>query len=84
MKPISVHVDERMYERFKEIAEDEGKPVAAVIREAMARFSSERPPRNRRSILDLKPHDCGPMLQAWTREEIFDEMIGRGDDRDGD
>lgn len=84
MRPISVHVDERTYERFREIARGEGRPIAAVIRDAMERYATQQGAAGRRSILDLEPHDCGPLLGGWTREEIFEEMIGLGDDSDGD
>ncbi len=76
MKVISLHVPERAYEELKEIAAKEGRPVAALIREAMAEYVA-RETRPRHSLLDIPPHKGGRLKKRWTRSEIFDEMIGR-------
>ncbi len=76
MKVISLHVPEKPYEELKELAAKEGRPVAALIREAMAEYAA-RERRGGRSVLDVKPYPGGRQIRGWTRSEIFDEMIGR-------
>ncbi len=53
-----------------------GRPVAELIRRAMAEYlDRERP--GARSVLDLSGHDSGKLLETWTRSEIADEMRDR-------
>jgi len=73
MRPISVHVEEEDYRSLKGLAERSGKPVAELIREAMAEYLSRRGGSG--SIFDLAPHSSGPLLQPWSREDLFDEML---------
>jgi hypothetical protein len=76
MKPISVQVDEEEYQAFKSLAARTGRPVAELIREAMIEYLDRR--RGRKgSIFDVPIHHGGAQLKAWTREEVFDEMIGK-------
>jgi len=76
MKVISLHVPERPYEELKEIAAKEGRPVAALIREAMAEYlAHER--RSGKSVLDVKSWPGGRQIRGWTRSEIWDEMYRR-------
>lgn len=50
-----------------------GRPVAELIRQAMAEYlDRERP--GRRSVLDLPAHDSGKLREPWTRSELLDEM----------
>ena len=73
MKPISVHVSEDDYEELKSMAARTGRPVAELIRQAMADYlDRERPAR--RSLLDLHAHDSGKLREPWTRSELVDEM----------
>lgn len=46
---------------------------------APARCGSEAPPdqQRRRSIRDVRPLTCGPLLQPFDRAEIADEMFER-------
>ncbi len=74
MKPISVHVAEDHYRSFKVLATLRGRPVAELIREAMAAYL-KRESRTPRSVLDLPPHTSGRMLRSWTRSELYDEML---------
>ncbi|MFI5181285.1 MAG: ribbon-helix-helix protein, CopG family [Thermoanaerobaculia bacterium] len=76
MKVISLHVPEKSYKEMKEIAASEGRPVAALIREAMADYVA-REAKPARSLLDIAPHKGGGLKKRWTRSEIYDEMIGR-------
>lgn len=76
-KPISVYVNEGDYEELKLMAEREGRPVAELLREAMAEYVV----RERRSgtrMPDIPPRNLGRPLRPWTREELYDEMY---DDR---
>lgn len=76
MKPISVHVPEDAYEELKSLAARTGRPVAELIREAMAEYlDAER--TDGRPLLSLPAHDSGRMLSGWTRSELADEMHGR-------
>ena len=76
MKPISVHVSENAYQELKSIAAREGRPVAELIRQAMAEFM-ERHQQKGGSVLDIEPHESGPLRKGWTRAEILDEMTDR-------
>lgn len=53
-RPISVHVDDEDYRSLKTLAERSGKPVAELIREAMAEYLSRR--EGGGSLFDLAPH----------------------------
>jgi Ribbon-helix-helix protein, copG family len=74
MRAISVYVEEEEYQRFKSLAGLEGRPVAALIREAMSDYL-DREVRPGRSILDIPAHDSGRLLHDWTRSELYDEML---------
>lgn len=76
MKPISVHVPERAYRELKSIAARKGRPVAELMREAMAEYL-ERERTSQRSILDLPPHASGSLKKGWTRSDLLDEKLGR-------
>ena len=77
MKPISVHVPEPEYRALKELAARRGRPVAALLREAMLRYLAEERREAEPSILDLTPHDSGPLLEPWSRDELLDDMRRR-------
>lgn len=74
MKPISVHVADQDYQRFKMLADRIGKPVSELIREAMSEYL-ERRGQSKGSIFDITPFPSGRQLATWTREEILDEML---------
>jgi len=74
-KPISVHVDVAAYEELKEIASSQGRPVAELVREAMAEYVV-RERQSGPSVLDIPPLGAGRQVRGWTRKEIYDEMIG--------
>lgn len=76
MKPISVHVSEETYDELKSLAARSGRPVAELIRQAMADYLDlER--RSHASILAIEPHDSGELLRSWSRSELLDEMTAR-------
>jgi predicted transcriptional regulator len=76
MKPISVHVSEETYEELKSLATRSRRPVAELIRRAMADYLDlER--RSHASILAIEPHDSGELLRSWGRSELLDEMMDR-------
>lgn len=76
MKPISVHVSEETYEELKSLAARSGRPVAELIRQAMASYlEAER--RSHVSLLAIEPHDSGELLLSWERSELLDEMMVR-------
>ncbi|HUP41570.1 MAG TPA: ribbon-helix-helix domain-containing protein [Thermoanaerobaculia bacterium] len=75
-KPISVHVDEQDYEELKEMAGRRGRPVAELVREAMAEYVvRERSAGTRFS--DIPPRSLGRPLRPWTRNELYEEMYGQ-------
>ncbi len=76
MRPISLHVEDEEYRSFKRMAERAGKPVAELIREAMAEYL-ERRGRRKGSVFDLAPHASGELLRSWTRDELLGEMRER-------
>lgn len=76
MKPISVHVAEDDYQNFKLLAARRGRPVAELLREAMAEYlSRERRARKSRAFSDIPAHQSGKMLKGFTRSELYDEML---------
>ena len=76
MKPISVHVAEPTYAALKHVARSQGRPVAELVREAMADYLT-RQRASARSIVDIAPHAGGPLKRKWTRAELADEMRRR-------
>lgn len=74
MRAISVHVEETEYQRLKSLASLEGRPVAALIRQAMSYYLERDEPPGR-SILDIPGHRSGKLLHEWTRSELYDEML---------
>jgi len=76
MKPISVHVAEDDYRDFKLLAALRGRPVAELLREAMAAYLSRERPTGR-TLSAIPAHDSGKMLRGWTRSELYDEMLER-------
>ena len=74
MRAISVHVAEDHYRSFKALAASRKRPVAELIREAMAAYLKQER-RTPKSVLDIPPHPSGKMLRGWSRSELFDEML---------
>jgi hypothetical protein len=76
MKSISLNVSEKSYQELKSVAARRGRPVAELIREAMADYL-ERERGSRRSVLDIDPHRSGRLRKRWSRSELLDEMLER-------
>ena len=74
MKSISIHVPVSAYQEFKALAAREERPVAELIRQAMAEYLS-RARQTGGSVLEIPPHESGALLRGWTRDEIVGEMI---------
>jgi hypothetical protein len=74
MRPISLHVEDKVYRRLKALAERTGRPVSELIREAMAEYV-DRKIGHGPSLLDLPAHPSGALLKPWTRAELLDEML---------
>ncbi len=74
MKPISLHVEDETYRNLKALASWTERPVAELIREAMAEYLGRKFGRGP-SLLDLPAHPSGALLAPWTREELFEEML---------
>jgi hypothetical protein len=76
MRTISLHVSESDYAEFKSFAAQSARPVAALIRDAMARWLIEHRQEGL-SLTSLDPVDCGAMLRSFNRAEVADEMFNR-------
>ncbi len=76
MKPISTHVSESDYQELKSVAARSDRPVADLIRQAMAEYL-ERHRRAGRPLRQIPPHDSGRLLEPWSRSELLDEMLTR-------
>jgi hypothetical protein len=77
MKSISLSVSEEDYEAFRAAAEREGRPIAALIREAMSfyrgEYLQERRPLERIPL--LVGHQ--PIAPLPSRSAVYDEMKKR-------
>ena len=74
MKAASVYLSETAYQEMKSLASRRGRPVAELIRQAMAEYLA-REQKTGASVLDLAPHPSGRMLKSWGRSELLDEML---------
>jgi len=76
MKAISVGVSEDDYEEFRRVAEQEGRSIAQLIRDAMAMYRELRLKQKPR-LLDL-PRLVGhkPVGDLPPRSELYDEIYG--------
>jgi hypothetical protein len=77
MRTISLGVLEEDYDAFKEAARRQGRPVAQLIREAMALYRSQQLERRTRlEDLSVLPGHR-PIAPLPTRDEIYDEVFDR-------
>jgi hypothetical protein len=77
VKPISLYIDEQQYGELKSAARRQGRPVAELLREAMAEYIERQ--RAAHSMGSLPPHGSGAQLRrSATRSELLDEMRRRG------
>jgi predicted transcriptional regulator len=74
MKSISVHLHEKAYQEMKALAAQRGRPVAELLRQAMDEYL-ERERGKGGSILERAGHESGRLLEVWTRDDIFEEML---------
>jgi hypothetical protein len=75
MKTISVSVSEEDYEAFRSVAASEGRPIALMIREAMAAYRVAvlgRKP-SLRTLHVLAGHRAREPLP--TREEVYEDVF---------
>ncbi|MFQ5703825.1 MAG: ribbon-helix-helix protein, CopG family [Gemmatimonadales bacterium] len=77
MKTISVAISPDDYQAFQRAAKQQGRPVAQLIREAMAHYRAERlEERTRLSELPVLPGH-GPVGELPGRAEIWNEVFER-------
>lgn len=80
MKTISVAILEPDYEAFRQAALTEGRPIAQLIREAMALYRREKleisPRLTDLPVLPGPRPRRGMPTRAETYDEIYDERIG--------
>ena len=75
MKIISLNVSEKTYTEFKKYAQDQDRPVAELIREAMELYREKR--IELQKTLKHMPTSAKPRLKRrWTRQEIQEELLG--------
>ena len=79
MKTISISVDEVEYANFRRAARAQNRPIAQLIREAMAEYREKLQSRTPLTQLTvLSGHQ--PRRALPTREELYDEMFSDADD----
>ena len=75
MKAISVYVSEKTYDEFQKYAQDQDRPVAELIREAMEAYRERK--IQPQTSLKRMPTSAKPRLKRrWKREEIQEELLG--------
>ena len=75
MKAISVYVSEKTYDEFQKYAQDQDRPVAELIREAMEAYRDRK--IQPQTSLKRMPTSAKPRLKRrWKREEIQEELLG--------
>jgi hypothetical protein len=75
MLPISIHVAEPDYVALKALAARRGRPVAELVREAMARYLHDER-RHGESLATIPAHHSGKLRRRWRRSGLLDEMRG--------
>jgi hypothetical protein len=83
MKSISLSVSELDYEAFRKAAQSQQRPIASLIREAMAAYRAEKLEARGRleEIVVLAGH--APSAPLPSREELYDEAFDAPGDREG-
>jgi hypothetical protein len=74
MKTISLQVDEESYRELKSLADRTGRPMAELIRDAIAEYAANRRGASG-SLFDLEPHPSAALPAPWTRAELLDERL---------
>jgi hypothetical protein len=75
MKTISLAVSESEYEAFRRAAQEENRPVAQLIREAMAYYREQRL-EARTPLVELPLLPGHRLVQALpAREELYSEVF---------
>ncbi|OFX22410.1 MAG: hypothetical protein A2V77_22865 [Anaeromyxobacter sp. RBG_16_69_14] len=82
MKSISLSVSEQDYDAFRKAAQSQERPIASLIREAMAAYRAERLEGRGRleEIVVLTGH--APLAPLPSREELYDEAFDAPDDEE--
>lgn len=74
MKPVSIHLHKKAYQEMKSLAAQRGRPVAELVRQAMDEYLEKERVKGS-FLIDRPPHASGRLLEAWTREELLEEML---------
>lgn len=75
MKTITLNVSEPVYADFQRYAQEQDRPTAELVREAMEAYrqSRIRPPR---TLRDQQPASVGEVLVPWSgRQDLLDDMM---------
>ena len=75
MKTISVYVDERRYAQLRALTKAQQRPVAELLREAMADYVDRA--RNGPSMAELSAHPRGRRRGRSAMGDLLDDMRRR-------
>ena len=75
MKAITIHVSEPVYADFQRYAQQQDRPAAELIREAIEAYRQANI-RPARSVRDLRPASVGTILRPWGgRSDLVDDLM---------
>lgn len=75
MKKIAIRVSESVYRQFQNLARQQNRPTAELIRESMNLYL-ETKTTPRKSLLDLKPISVGKIKKPFSRRsDLLGEML---------
>jgi predicted transcriptional regulator len=78
MKAVTIHVDEPVYDQYKQWARASSRSTSELIREAMAYYRSHSPSSEKSLQEPEAPASVGKILHSWTgREDLLDDFLSR-------
>lgn len=77
MKPLTLYVSDEVYSSYQAIAVKQGTKAAALIREAMNSYLSEKL-QKKKTLDDFKSFDSGELKIDFINDDFRGEML---DDR---
>ncbi len=78
MKPVTVYFQEMKYLVFQQMAQEQNRKAAELVRDAMDEYI-ERHGTKKKSLDSWKPFSLGGMKEAakdWLSKDYQDEMLG--------
>lgn len=77
MKPLTLYVSDEVYSSYQAIAVKQGMKAAALIREAMNSYLSEKL-QKKKTLDEFKPFDSGELKNDFINDDFRGDML---DDR---